>query len=119
EVERVRVLDARYDEGAGAVILLDVDGQAEVDVVRFGDGGLALGLDERPVHHREVRHRLDQCVADQVGERHLAATTATQVVVDHDAVVDEQLRRYRPHARRGRDGETRLHVGDDASSRPP
>ena len=41
--------------------------------------------------------------ADQVGERDLAAAAALEVVVDDDAVVDEQLGRDRAHAGGGRD----------------
>ncbi len=57
-----------------------------------------------------VRHRLDRLhhgVADEVGEGDLAATGALQVVVDHHAVVDQQLRRNGAHAGRGRHGRAR------------
>ncbi len=47
-------------------------------------------------------HRLDQRVADQVGEGHLAAAGAGEVVVDDRAVVPQQLHRDRADRRRGR-----------------
>ena len=59
------------------------------------------------------RERLDQRVADEVGEADLAAAPAGEVVVDHDAVVGQQLRRHRAHAGRGRDVQRGVHVLDD------
>ena len=48
EVERVGVARARDDERARAVALVDVDGEAHVDVVVAHDARLAVGaLDER------------------------------------------------------------------------
>ena len=61
-----------------------------------------------------VVERLDQRVADEVGEGDLAAAGAGEVVVDHDAVVPEQLDRHRAHARGGRDAEAGVHVGHGA-----
>ena len=61
--------------------------------------------------------RLDQRVADEVGERHLAAAGAGEVVVDDDAVVPEQLDRHRPDRGRGRHAERVVHVGDGAGGR--
>ena len=54
--------------------------------------------------------RLDQRVADQVREGDLAAAGAGQVVVDDDAVVDEQLDRHRADAGRGRHRQAEVHV---------
>ena len=79
--------------------------------------GLPSTLAVRVVHLGHRLQRLDQGEADEVGEGDLAAAGSGQVVVDHDAVVDEQLGGHRPHARRGRDGEGGLHVGDDAGGR--
>ena len=70
-------------------------------------GVIWLGLPsidvEADVHLRHRLERLDQRVADQVGERDLAAAGAGQVVVDDDAVVPEQLDRHRrgPRSRSG------------------
>ena len=82
--------------------------------------GLALLRDsERVVHLGHRLECLDDGVADQVGERHLAAARPLQMVVDHGAVVEQQLDRHGPHAGGRRDGERRLHVGDHAGSGPP
>ncbi len=117
EVHLLGRLDRGHDEGAAAVVLLQVDGEAEVDVGRLDEGGLAVLLGEAVVHLRHERQGLDHGVADEVREADLAAARAGQVVVDDDAVVDEQLGRDGAHARRGRDGERDLHVGDDARGR--
>ena len=65
--------------------------------------------------------RPDQRVADEVGEADLAAAAAGEVVVDHDAVVGQQLRRHRAHAGRGRHLQRGVHVlhdlGGDAAQR--
>ena len=52
-----------------------------------------------------------------MGERDLATSGAHKVVVDDDAIIDEQLCGERANARRGRDGEARLHVRDDPGGR--
>ena len=81
--------------------------------VVLDDGGLAVDLGVAVVHLGHGLEALHHGPADEVRERHLAAATAGEVVVDHDAVVDQELHRDRAHARGGRDGEARLHVGDD------
>ena len=114
EVERVGVLDVRHEQRARAVVLLQVDREAEVDVLVAHDRGLAVDDAERRVH---VRHRLQRAqhrVADEVRERHLAAAGAGEMVVEDLAVDLEQLRRDRSHRRGGGDLEARLHVLDDA-----
>ncbi len=103
-------LDAGHEELTGAVGLLDVDRQAEVDVGRRDQVGLAVDGVEADVHLRHRLERPDQRVADQVGERHLAAAGPGQMVVDDDAVVPQQLDRHRAHAGRGRHGERGVHV---------
>ena len=81
-------------------------------------GVIWLGLPsidvEADVHLRHRLERLDQRVADQVGERHLAAAGARQVVVDDDPVVPEQLDRDRADRGGGGDGQGVVHVGDGA-----
>ena len=117
EVHRLGALDARHEQLPGAVGLGHVDGEAEVDVGRLDEGGLAVALGEAVVHLRHRAQRLDEGVADEVGEGDLAAAGAGQVVVDDDAVVDEQLGGDGPHARGGGDVERGLHVGDDPGGR--
>ena len=56
---------------------------------------------------------LHQRVAQQVGERDLAAASAFELVVDHDPVVDHQLGRDGPDAGRRRHVQRRRHVLDD------
>ena len=56
------------------------------------------------------RTRLDQRVADEVGEGDLAAAGAGEVVVDDGAVVPQQLHRDRADRGRGRHGERGVHV---------
>ena len=117
EVHLVRAHDGGHEEGAAAVGLLHVDREAEVDVLGLHDGGLAVDLGEAVVH---LGHRADgphDREPDEVGERHLAAAAALEVVVDDGAVVDEQLRRHRAHAGRGRHREAGLHVADHAGGR--
>ena len=72
--------------------------------------GLPSMVVEADVHRRHRLERLDQRVADQVGERHLAAAGAGEVVVDDDAVVPEQLDRDRAHGGGGRHGQRGVHV---------
>ena len=79
---------------------------------------LAVHLGEVPVHVRELLDRLHQRVADQVGERDLAAAGALEVVVDDDPVVDHQLGRDGPHAGRGRHFQRGRHVLDHCGCRP-
>ena len=72
--------------------------------------GLAVDDVEADVHLRHRAQRLDQRVADEVGERHLAAAGAGEVVVDDDAVVPQQLDRDRADAGGRRDGQAGVHV---------
>ncbi len=101
EVHLLGRLDRGHDEGAGAVVLLQVDREAEVDVRGLEQRGAAVLLGEAVVHRRHEGEGLDHRVADDVGEADLAAARAGEVVVDDDAVVDEQLGRHGAHARRG------------------
>ncbi len=117
EVHLLGGLDRRHHELAGAVGLLQVDRDAEVDVGRLDEVGLAV-LDLEPdVHLGHRLDRLDQRVADQVRERHLAAAGAGEVGVDDDAVVPQQLDRHVAHRGRGRDGQGDVHVLHGAGGR--
>ncbi len=114
EAERLGGLDRGDQERTGAVGLLEVDREAEVDVLGLELVGLAVDDLEAGVHLGQRLERLDDRPADEVRERHLAASSAGEVVVDHDAVVEQQLDRDRAHARRGGDGQAGVHVGDRA-----
>ena len=78
---------------------------------------LAVHLGEVAVHVRELLDRLHHRVADQVGERDLAAAGALEVVVDDDPVVDHQLGRDGAHAGRRRHLQRRRHVLHDGGRR--
>ena len=117
EVERLRLLDVRDHQQAGAVRLGHVDGDAEVDVRRLDGDGLAVHLVVVHVHGRELGQGPDDGVADQVGEGDLAAAGTGQVGVDDNAVVDQQLGRNRPDAGGGGHLEAGDHVGGDGLGR--
>ena len=110
EVHRLGGLDRRHQQLAGAVGLLHVDREAEVDVGRGDQVRLAVDHVEADVHLRHRPQRLDQRVADEVGEGDLAAAGAGEVVVDDHPVVPQQLDRDRAHRGRGRDGQRDVHV---------
>ena len=117
EVHRLGGLDRGHQQLAGAVGLGEVDGQAEVDVRGGDEHRLApLVVPEAVVHLGHHAQRLDQREPDEVREAHLAAAAAGEVVVDDDAVVDEQLRGHRAHRGGGGHLERGLHVGDDAGA---
>ena len=121
EVEDVGVADHGHHEGARAVPLLDVDGEAEAHPLTGEDPGLAVAaLDVGAVHGRHgVGDGPHDGVADEVGEADLAAPGATQVAVDDPAVDLEQLGRDLAEAGGGGDAEAGLHVGDDAGGGAP
>ncbi len=91
-------LMAGHHQVAAAVRLGQVDGDAEVDVLRDDQRRLAVDLGEGVVHLRVRGQRPDHRVANEVGEADLAAAAPGEVVVDHDAVV----RRAASPAPRGR-----------------
>jgi hypothetical protein len=93
EVHLLCGLDRRYEQLPRAVAFLDVDREAEVDVPRLLDRRLALEFGVRPVHRWHRLDRLDHGEADQMGEGHLPAAAALQVIVDDDPVVDQKLGR--------------------------
>ncbi len=119
EAHRVSALDARHEQGPGAVGLGDVDRDAEVHV-RGGDRrGLAVDLGVEDVLARELLERLHDRPADEVSEADLAAARACHVVVDDDAVVDHQLGRDRAHARSRGNGERLVHVRREGLRQTP
>ena len=87
-----------------------VDGQAEVDVPRHDHGRLAVDDLVAVVHLRVGLQRLHHREADQVRVGHLAAAGPAQVVVDHHALVDQQLDRQRTDTGRGRHRQRDVHV---------
>src|SRR5690606_16178968 len=111
----------RNEQGPVAVGLLDVDGQAEADVLVADDAGLAvLALDEGGGHlGHGVGDGPDDRVADDVGEADLPTPGAFQVAVDDPAVDLEQLGRHVAEARGRRHAEAGLHVGHDAGGGAP
>ena len=64
--------DHRHHQRAGAVLLLDVHREAEVDLAVEHAVGLAVDLREVVGHHRHVGGGARDRVGDQMGERHLA-----------------------------------------------
>ena len=115
EVQCLGGLDVGHEELTRSVVLDEVDGDAEIDVLTAGHSGLAVGLGERVVHRRNRGDGAHKCVADEVSEGHLAAATACEVVVDDNTVVHEQFRGHSAHARSRGHRERCLHVADDAS----
>ncbi len=118
EVHPLGRLDVRHKQLAGAVLLMHVDRQAQVDVLGLDQDGLAVNLSVGVVHLGRCRERPDDRVADEVGEGDLAAAAAGKVVVDHDPVVDEQLGGDGAHGRGRRHSEAGLHVGDRPGGGP-
>ena len=110
ETHCLAVLDGGDDERAVAILTDEVDRQTEVGVRRGDHIRLAVDLGEVAVHVRERLDRLDDRVAEDVGEADLAAAGAGQMIVDDDAVVDHQLGRDRTNGRGGRDLQRRRHV---------
>ena len=110
EREVLRVLDGGDDEGTVAVLAGQVDRETEVDRCRSDCVRLAVDLGEVAVHVRERLDGLHDGVAEQVRERDLAAAGASEMVVDHETVVDHELGRDRTDAGRGRNLQRGGHV---------
>ena len=119
EVHGLGGLDAGHEQLPCAVAADDVDRQAEVDVLGPGRGGLAVHLGVGVVHLRGAAQSLDDGITDEVGERDLATPATAEVVVDDDAVVDEQLGGNGAHAGRGRHGQAGGHVRRRPGRRSP
>ena len=119
ERHRLAVLDRRDHQRALTALAGQVDGQPQIGVGGRDRVGLAVDHREVPVHVGELLDRLHDRVAQQVGERDLAAPGPLEVVVDDDAVVDHRLGRDGAHARGGRHLQRGGHVLGDRGSRPP
>ena len=111
EIELLSALDVWNKQRTSAVWFRNVDCQTEVDVRRGNSSRLAIDYVVVDVLRRKLFKCTDNRVADDVGERNLAATGARQVRVDHNAVVDHQLCRNRANASCGRHLERGIHVG--------
>ena len=118
EVERVRRLDVRHEQGA-LTLALDVDGEAEVHVLGLADTRLAVLLTVGARHRRHGRERADDGPADQVGEAHLAAPHPHELVVDDAPVHLEQLGGHVAERRRRRHLQGGDHVRGDRLARAP
>jgi hypothetical protein len=103
----------------GAVAFLHVDGEPEVDVLGLQLNWLAVDHVISGVHLWHCLQRLHDGVADEVSVRDLPTAGAGQVVVDDDALIDQQLDRHRSHAGGRRDGQAVVHVLDRARRGSP
>ena len=117
---RVGPLMAGTTRLRGAVGVLDVDGDAEVDVLMAGHRRLAVGVGANArVHHRDLAEGPDDGEPDQVGEARPCRRGARARWLFRICAVElEQLGRHPAHAGRRGDGEAGLHVGDDAGADP-
>ena len=113
ERQRLAFADGRDDEGAGAVLVLHVDGQAQVDVLRHDERRLAVDDVVGVVHVRVGHDGLDHRVADDVGEGDLAAAGALELVVDQGAVFEHEARGHVADRRGRRDLQRDVHVLGD------
>ena len=84
---------------------------------RLDQGGLAVLLREGAVHRRHGLDGLHHRVADEVREGDLPAAGALEVVVDDDAVVEQQLHRDRAHGRGRGQLQRGVHVLRDGGGR--
>ena len=92
EVELVRVLDVRDEQGAASVLALHVDGDAEADGVALDPVGLALELAIRVVQARERVERPEDRPRHEVGEATFLA---------HGSRCLLRIRRFSSRARTG------------------
>ena len=118
EVEGLGALDVGHEQLAGAVVLDQVDRHAEVDLRASRHSRLAVGLGEGVVHGGHGGYGAHERISDEMREGNLATAAASEVVVDDDAVVHEQLGGHPAHAGRCRHRERCLHVAYDAGGGP-
>ena len=78
-------------ERSRAVFALDVDGDAEVDVLAVDARGRGVLLDKRRVHARELLDGVDDRPRDDVRERRFRLAGQREVVVDDAPVLFEAL----------------------------
>ena len=114
EVEVVGALDVRHEQRPAPVVLLHIDGEAQVHLVVSNHVRHAVGLDEALPHPRYRLERAHDRPPDEVREAHLPAPAALEEAVDDPPVLLEELRGDDPERGRGGELEARLHVADDA-----
>ncbi len=114
EVGLVGGPDARDHQAPGAVLLLDVDRDAEVDDAVVDDVGLAVDLGEGARHRAPFLGGFDDRPGDQVGERDLHALFG-EGAVQRLPLGIESVDRERPERGRRRDRATLFHrLGEHA-----
>ena len=115
EAEPAGVADHRHHQRAAPVLLLDVDGQAEVDRAVVDPVRLAVDLGEVVGHDRHVRrpHARDR-VGDQMGERDPVAR-----VLELLATLVERGHGHRPERGGGRDRAALVHVAGQGRGPSP
>ncbi len=118
EVEAVGALDRGDHQAVGAVLALDVDGDAEVDGAALNREGLALALLECPHHHREVFGRADDRPGHEVGEGDLQPALFEHRV-DRLALGVQGVDGDRPERRRRRHRPALVHRLRQHRRRPP
>ena len=111
ETKGLSSLDSWNHEASGAIGFRDIDRDAEVDVSGVDRNRLAIDFVVGDVLTGKLLESLDHGPRNEVGERDLAPAGSAQVVVNHDAVIDHQLRRNGPDAGGGGDLEALVHVG--------
>ena len=77
---------------------------------------LAFLLGIKSIHLWHGAQSFDHRITDEVGERNFSTTTASEVVVDHGAVINHQLGGNRAHTCCSWNSERCLHALHDASS---
>ena len=115
EVHLLRLLDRCHDQATAAVLVVHVDRQAQVDVLRGDDGRLVVDDLVIQVHVRVSLNRADQGPADNVRKADLAATAGKQLLVDDRAVFEHQLRWHVADRGCGRDAQRGIHVLSDGA----
>jgi hypothetical protein len=112
EVERVGVADDGDQQRVGAVALLDIDREAEPEVLVVDDAG-PPGADVGHVRGVEHRHRAegpDDGERDEMGEADLRGARRGTVRIDESPVRLKDRRGKRMDARSCRHAEARRHV---------
>ena len=110
EVHLLGALDGGHHEFAGAVLVDDVYGHAEVDLMVLDEVRLAVDLRIGVVHRRNGLECLHHRIGEDVGEGDLAALGLAKEVVDHCALLDDELHRHVTHRGGRRHGQRLIHV---------
>ena len=118
EIKGVGALDDGHHEAAGAVLALDVDGEAESEVGRGVAERGAVGRAVAVPHDGVLLPRQDQRVRDQMGERELdVAARGGERGVEARALGLQGGDRELSEGGRGGDAEALLHVGGEPRGR--